>query len=232
MKKIVENLRSQGHEITYSKRKDGSIRITSIDSIKFEANKSRGNAMARAMMGETLSERKQAQTGRQLRGIAKRQGRKRRNRKAPLPESIRRELRKAQSAIRKATKGGSSTGTVSAKTIRKIIAEEGEEAALRKLERATRYFKGYAYPENVDALASYVEKLANDADNKSRGAGAPLRKAKRAILRKRMEFLETWIKSCHEVLYDLVNELRQQPKTEWRRLIEGAANAIFAIIGA
>ena len=57
--KVVEKLRAEGHTVTAKKRKDGGIKITSIDGVKFSGIK--GNATARAMTGEKLSTQQLAQ---------------------------------------------------------------------------------------------------------------------------------------------------------------------------
>lgn len=57
--KVVEKLRAEGTKITIKHRKDGGIRITSINGVKYKGVE--GNAMARAMSGEQLSTQQLAQ---------------------------------------------------------------------------------------------------------------------------------------------------------------------------
>ena len=53
LKEVVGLLRRQGNSVIYRTRKDGSIRIKSINGMKYK--KSQGNAVARAMTGQSLS---------------------------------------------------------------------------------------------------------------------------------------------------------------------------------
>ena len=59
LRQIVTSLRSKGVRIEYRKRRDGSIEIKSINGSKYSRRE--GNVIARAMAGEPLSARKQAQ---------------------------------------------------------------------------------------------------------------------------------------------------------------------------
>ena len=52
LRELVKELRSQGHQVEYYNRKDGSILIRSIDGIDYKG--ASGNAVARAM-GEALN---------------------------------------------------------------------------------------------------------------------------------------------------------------------------------
>ena len=52
---IVKKLRAEGHTISYRARKDGSIRIKSIDGVRFKD--SEGNNAARLMADSQLSDK-------------------------------------------------------------------------------------------------------------------------------------------------------------------------------
>lgn len=153
---IVGILRSQGHSLNFRYRKDGSIVITRIDGKSYR-NKS-GNALARQMAGETLSEARKAQ----LTKIRTPKGVFGHKRKAPLPDSIKRVLRKAQRLYRKT---GAEAGKPTTKNIRWTIAHYGEAEAKRRLEQSMRYARGIAYPENILALAERVGDFINKIDD-------------------------------------------------------------------
>ena len=53
---IVKKLRAEGHTVTYRVRKDGSIRIKSINGVKFKD--SEGNNAARLMADSQLSDKR------------------------------------------------------------------------------------------------------------------------------------------------------------------------------
>lgn len=191
LKNVVERLRSQGHSVSYVARKDGSIRVTKIDGMKFESKSSKGNAMARSMAGQSLSQRQVAQRTRQLKNIA----RKRHTKKTALSPQMRKLIQKTQRRIRKAS---GSTATVTTKTVRARIEQYGTKATKRHLERLARHFEGWAYEENVEALVSRLTKLAEDTKS------AKLAAVAKKIHRMRKSFKDAWIKAINEITYDIL----------------------------
>lgn len=199
---IVQQLRTEGHRVSYRVRKDGSIRVTSIDGRKFSAQYSAGNAEARRIAGVTLSERRtrQLEKGRAIskKVAAKVRKAKKANRtyvkKAPLSPEFKKELRKAQRAIRQKGKG---QGTVTASNVRYNIEEYGEEEAMKKLKQQTRYHLGYAYPENIQAL---YERMKYDGEKLNSPELVALAEK---VLDNAAIFREIWIERSLDILYDL-----------------------------
>lgn len=188
MRELVTNLQANGHKVTYNVRRDGGIRITSLDGIKYTG--SNGNKVARALTGATLSTRREAQ----LKKIRTKKGnwghRKRVN---PLPDDVVKRIRKIQRLMRK--NEINRTGIVTQRNYRYVLKTEGKEEADRRLAQAERYALGLAYTENVDALLS---RLKQDLDKRN---DANVRKARKLIKDKREEFKEKWLSEILESLY-------------------------------
>lgn len=162
LRELVKELRSQGHQVEYYNRKDGSILIRSIDGIDYKG--AAGNAVARAM-GEAMNlnaELSQARKA-QLKII------KPKGKRTPLPKYLEVKLKKVQKIYNK-NKVPLAQGRITKKLIREIYQEEGEEAARKKLTRAQRYAEGYATNATIDAFLTAIEsyrKLFNQGSQAS-----------------------------------------------------------------
>ena len=170
-RKIVDLLRSQGHNVRTYERKGGGIRITGIDNVSFRGSK--GNAYARAISGERLSEA-------QIRHTTKITENRRVTKTSPLGEvkvikkgtwgnvkkvdsvsqDVKKQIKKVQGQFRRA--GAKGKPTLS--NFRYMSQKYGEKEALNKLEQASLYIQGYAYKENIRALADRLETYANEFD--------------------------------------------------------------------
>ena len=172
LKNIVAQLRKLGHDVTVRQRKDRGIIIKSIDGSKYSG--AAGNAVARAMVGETLSPKRQAQ-------LAKitTTGSRAANR-FPEDDEVRKALKRTQRKWNKAFphKRGESpaVGRVTAKKTRWYLEKYGKAETLAMLSERERYAMGKAYSKNIavlstavrDAAAMYesaeLEALADDID--------------------------------------------------------------------
>ena len=222
LRDIVKQLRASGHKVGYKARKDGSIRITSIDGKKFSSKYSEGNKTARAMTGRTLSERKTRQLEK---GRGQRQRNLGRRIRKPVPKmnpEVRRALRKAQRAIRKA---GQSSGTVTARNVRYYIDQYGEEEAIKKLGKVTRYYQGIAYEENVRALS---DRMAADGYKLGHDKLVAL---SRRVWENRETFLEKWIAPALETLYMLEISTNGLPAGEGISAADKAYTTLLSIFG-
>ena len=170
-RKLVDLLRSQGHNVRTYERKGGGIRITGIDNVSFRGSK--GNAYARAISGERLSEA-------QIRHTTKITENRRVTKTSPLGEvkvvkkgtwgnvkkvdsvssDVKKQIKKVQGQFRRA--GAKGKPTLS--NFRYMAKTYGEKEALIKLEQASLYIQGYAYKENIKALAERLEMYANEFD--------------------------------------------------------------------
>lgn len=186
---IIKDLRTKGHKVTYYIRKDGGVLIRSIDGKKYTG--ASGNAVARGIVGETLSERRKTQ----LKRIKSKAGKKIVN-KPIISDTIKKRFKKVQTSWRKKV-DVTKTGQPTIAKIRWRLEHEGEASAIRLLEEWERYTKGIAYSEVINALADEVleyykstgeeafEELANDI------------KANKDTIR------DEWIKPAYDELYKL-----------------------------
>lgn len=204
-REVVEELRTYGHKIKYRVRKDGGILITSIDGVKYRG--AAGNTMARAMIGDRASLSKKRMT--QLKIIKPTKGPK--PKKDVLTEKVKEKIKQVQKAYRK-NKVPIEQGRVTRRLIRKIIGQEGYEAAMKKLEQAERYATGYAISGVIQALAQYIQQLANLTGSQLLQQLADDVLANDGIIK------DEWIKPAYDILYginhgrdirDVVEEVRK-----------------------
>ena len=149
LRELVNELRSQGHQVEYYNRKDGSILIRSIDGIDYKG--ASGNAMARAI-GKSLNINAELSQARktQLKII------KPKGKRTTLPKALEIKLKKVQKIYNK-NKVPISQGRITKRLVREIYKEEGEEAARKKLTQAQRYAEGYATNKTIDAFIEAIQ---------------------------------------------------------------------------
>lgn len=185
---IIKLLQSQGHEVEYTHRKDGGYIIRKIDGQKFSGKV--GNTIARTMVGAELSQARQVQLAR----IRLPKG-KRYTKQEPVPEDVKKALRKVQKSWRK--KHPDIRGTASMKNIRWYLKQHGKEATLQSLDKSYRYAQGLAYIDNVNFL---LQRIKNDLDKEPNSA---MQSVYDLIERKALEMKEEWLQPLH---YDCLQE--------------------------
>lgn len=158
---IVKKLRSEGHTVSYRARKDGSIRIKSIDGKKFKD--SQGNNEARRMAKSELSDKVRHQLlenqEKAKRGIQLRKKRKYKK----LSKAQEKLLRKINYRVKKY--GGK--GRIGKTNAKGIIKEEGADALARKGNELIRKALGLANPFSVQSEASAIIDLGGSHANKT-----------------------------------------------------------------
>lgn len=152
LKSVVTKLISEGADIKYYTRPDGSIRVYEINGVKYNIHGSEGNRAVRGMTGTTLSV---AQTS---------------QRAAIRPPSFSPEVNKALRATQrlfrekqKKTVGSRKRETVTAAQVRGRIREVGEKQALEELEQTQRYLKGLVEADRWLAFKTRVIEVMNNA---------------------------------------------------------------------
>lgn len=143
LRQIVKILNSQGHNIEYRNRTDGSIIVTAIDGRKTKIVE--GNRILRNMAGVPLSEKRKAQTSR---NVAE---------KIIKPIKISTRTRDMLSQAKKALEKSNVKMKLTTDRLREHIKLYGEEWAYDHTKKLKRYFQGYAYEENVDNLKNIFE---------------------------------------------------------------------------
>lgn len=143
LRQIVKILNSQGHNIEYRNRTDGSIIVTAIDGRKTKIVE--GNRIIRTMAGLPLSEKRKVQTSR---NIAE---------KIIKPIKISTRTRDMLSSAKKALEKSNVKMKLTTDRLREHIKLYGEQWAYDHTKKLKRYFQGYAYEENVDNLKNIFE---------------------------------------------------------------------------
>lgn len=150
MMDVIALLKDMNMEVQYTKRKDGGVRINRIGNQHFTG--STGNALAREMVGASLSERRVAQL-KTIKTPKGKWGNPKRTEK--LEEDVVKRIRRVQRKIRK--NNVNRTASVTQKNYKYVMEHEGKAEADRRLAQAERYAVGLAYVENVDALVKRLE---------------------------------------------------------------------------
>ena len=153
-REVVNELRKRGHKIKYRVRSDGGILITSMDGVKYTG--AAGNKIARTLVGDEAALSQTRKT--QLKIIKPAKGPK--PKEDVLQGRIQTRIKQVQKAYNK-NKVPISQGRITKRLIRKIVQEEGMEAAYRKLAQSERYAEGFAISKVVEALADYVDMTAS-----------------------------------------------------------------------
>ena len=151
---IVKLLEKEGHSVKYYVRKDGGLLITEIDGVKYKG--ASGNAQARAMSGQVVSERRVQQ----LKKITKQ--RKVKHKKLKIPDELEKMRKKVERAWRKA----GIKGQISKRNLEAIIKERGVAGAKTYLEEMMRHTKGYAYTTQIDDLIMRIQQDMVVSDEK------------------------------------------------------------------
>ena len=198
---IIFQLINEGHEVEYTKRKDGGYRIKKIDSQKFRG--SEGNNRARAMTGQALSERRKIQLSKSYMITPKGKWGHKKSKKPPLPDEAKKLIRKAQRVFRKQ---GVINGTSSTSRFRRNVELFGYDEAMRRLSQNIRYAQGLAYEENVEHLVNllkteYMSKLHFNSEEEQQRFQDMINK----IETQKGNFKDKWISLIREKLYDLKN---------------------------
>ena len=198
MAEIVAELQRQGHEVTIYVRKDGGILIKSIDGERFTG--AHGNTRARAMVGTSISQAREAQLKFALRQRGK-------MKKVKVPNAIEEEYKRVKKLWNKAfkAKGGKPhpAGYFPKTRIKRILKEYGEEETMRRIHEAERYASGIAYSKNVEHLADYIRMTGNGmlADNPS--GGQALIELANDIIANAYAIRDEWIMPAYDELYKI-----------------------------
>ena len=189
---VVLELQSQGHQIDYYIRKDGGILIKSIDGKRYPSGAS-GNAVAREMVGASLSEAKVKQLQYATRV--------RKKRRPTLDEEIQVEFKRVKKIWNKVFKAKGGTphpaGYFGKDRIAYANRMYGKEEALRRIKEAERYATGYAYSKNIEILAGFIR----DASQKY--GSEELMTLAEDVMSNAYSIREEWIYPAYEELYKL-----------------------------
>lgn len=197
VRELIAELKEKGYQVKFRERTDGGVIITEINNMKFNA--AEGNKEARRIVGVELSPARTIQLKHNVDKYIK--GKKEKT----LDDDMKRKLKKVQKTFRK-NKVGGGKATISAKKVKYHIKTEGRKATEAYLEKANRYAEGYAYMENVEYLANYIEDMAKGTlidDNLQNElyALADYIRSKKAVFR------EEWIEKVYRAMYDCMHAI-------------------------
>ena len=214
IKNIIDELRKLGMDVEARKRSDGGYIITKINNMTFSGAK--GNQYARQVLGVELSQARIEQTSFNVKKYIA--GKKQKT----LDEEMKKKLRKVQKTWRKNKVGGEAK--ITAKKVKRHLKEHGREETEEYLRKMNRYGEGYAYEENVEYLAQYVEDVARGLDLTNEKYAAKFYELAEQIRSRSAYFREDWIQRIYQVLYSIF-ELGFEDST-----LEAALSVIYTII--
>ena len=190
---MIEELRKMGFVVEAHKRTDGGWLIKKINDMTFTG--ASGNKYAREILGVELSQARIEQTKFNVEKYIK-------NTKKPkdkIDEAMNKALQKVQRKWRKKKV----KARVTKKKLRWHIKQGGRREAEEYLQKMSRYGEGYAYLENVEYLAKYVEDVARGVEDKE------LQEASFKVadfIRSKAElFKEEWIYKVYSYWYEVIN---------------------------
>ena len=216
MKDIIEELKKLGMNVEARKRSDGGYIITKINGMTFSGAK--GNAYARQVLGVQLSQARIEQVNYNVNKYIKSS-----KKSKTLDEDMKKKLRKVQREWRDNKVGGQAK--ITAKKVKRHLKENGREETEEYLRKMSRYGKGYAYEENVEYLAQYIEDMAKGIDLTNEEYANKFYELAEYIRSKAAFFKEEWIQKIYRTLYS-VFELGFDDST-----LEAALTTIYSIIG-
>ena len=216
VKEIITELRKEGYSVKFRERTDGGIIITEINGIKYKG--ANGNREARNIVGVELSTAQKEQMSQNVEKLIKDV------KKTPtLDKQTKAQLKKVQRKWKKNAVGGKAK--ITAKKVKWHIKNEGKTAADEYLMKMERYAEGYAYEENVEYLAQYIEDTANGVltDDDLQRSLYDLADLIRSI---KATFKEEFISRVYGIMYDVVKYLAANQTEEAKALVR----SIFTIL--
>ena len=155
---VVEKYISEGHSVTYRKRPDGGIIITSVDGMKFP-RAGTGNKYLRQVTGINVSAKRMAQTTYNVGKFIKLKAGQHKASSLSDTEELKRLTRRVQRIWRKNQTTGE--GKVTIRKVRWLQQQYGTSVAKEYLLRRERYSLGYAYEENVNYWAEVISRMGS-----------------------------------------------------------------------
>lgn len=197
MMQVVAELMAGGHQVQFYVRKDGGILIQRIDDKRFKGAK--GNARAREMTGQNLSEARMAQL--KYATKARQELRSPKLKNVKIPDAVQKAYEKSKKKWDKAFKAKEGkphpAGYLGKTRLKKTLADYDETEALRRMSEAERYASGLAYTKNVQGLAVEIRKAGNDYESNELLTLANDVEENAYMIR------EEWIYPAYQALYKL-----------------------------
>lgn len=219
VKKMIEELQKMGFKVDARRRSDGGWIITKINDMSFTG--AHGNAYARQVLGVELSQARIEQTQfnvyKYIKGSKKP--------KDKLDEELTRKLKSVQAKWRRKKVHA----RITKKKLRWHLKQGGRKEAEEYLARMSRYGEGYAYEENVEYLARYIEDIARGYitdDNELQDAAF---KVADFVRSKAPTFKEEWISDVYAYWYEVRD--RREKGVPSIQIVPQAITRTYAKIG-
>ena len=193
VREMINQLEKMGFKVKAHKRADGGWIIRKINDMTFTG--ASGNAYARQVLGIELSQARIEQTKYNVEKYIK--GAKKP--KDQIDEALNKSLKKVQRQWRKKKV----QARITKKKLRWHLKEGGRQEAEAYLKKMSRYGEGYAYEENVEYLAQYIEDIAKGIINNDKLQDDVYALAE-YIRSKAGTFKEEWIPKCYEYAYFMI----------------------------
>ena len=193
VREMINQLEKMGFKVKAHKRADGGWIIRKINDMTFTG--ASGNAYARQVLGVELSQARIEQTKYNVEKYIK--GAKKP--KDQIDEALNKSLKKVQRQWRKKKV----QARITKKKLRWHLKEGGRQEAEAYLSKMSRYGEGYAYEENVEYLAQYIEDIAKGIINNDKLQDDVYALAE-YIRSKAGTFKEEWIPKCYEYAYFMI----------------------------
>ena len=220
VRELIKELERLGYDVIARKRTDGGYIITNINGQTFTG--ASGNKYARQVLGVSLSPARMEQTKFNVEKYIKlKEGQHKA--KGKIDEDMLKQLRKVQRIWRKTN----IKGRITKSKLRGYIREEGTEGAKRYLERTARYGRGYAYAENVEYLAKYIEDVAKSIPNSNLQAESY--EVARKVRAKSEVFREEWIGKVYSYWYEVLDTIIKHQYSE--QINAQAISMTYSLIG-
>ena len=191
--KMIEELRKMGFSVEARKRTDGGWIIKKINDMTFTG--ASGNQYARQVLGIEMSQARIEQVHFNVQKYIK--GAKKP--KDQIDEALNKSLKKVQRQWRKKKV----QARITKKKLRWHLKEGGRQEAEAYLQKMSRYGEGYAYEENVEYLAQYIEDIAKGIINNDKLQN-DVNALAQYIRSKKDTFKEEWIAKCYEYAYFMI----------------------------
>lgn len=193
VREMINQLEKMGFKVKAHKRADGGWIIRKINDMTFTG--ASGNAYARQVLGIELSQARIEQTKYNVEKYIK--GAKKP--KDQIDEALNKSLKKVQRQWRKKKV----QARITKKKLRWHLKEGGRQEAEAYLQKMSRYGEGYAYEENVEYLAQYIEDIAKGIINNDKLQN-DVNALAQYIRSKKDTFKEEWIAKCYEYAYFMI----------------------------
>ena len=217
--KMIQELEKMGFKVNARRRTDGGWIITKINDMSFSG--ASGNQYARQVLGVELSQARIEQTSfnvsKYIKGFKKP--------KDQIDEELIKELRKVQRIWRKNKVGA----RITKRKLRWHLKEGGRGEAREYLQKITRYGQGFAYAENVEYLAKYIEDIALGYITDDKELQEASYKTANFIRTKMDSFKEEWISRVYSYWYE-VREVREKGLPS-KSIVPQAITHTYALIG-